>query len=46
MGVQLEVLKNLQFYNQLVDIASKNNHPKTLEMQQNFEKHYQDFLML
>ena len=46
MGVQLEILKNLQFYNQLVDIASKNAHPKTLEMQQNFEKHYQDFLML
>ncbi len=46
IGVQLEILKNLQFYNQLVEIASKNNHPKILEMQQNFDKHYQNFLIL
>jgi len=46
MGVQLEILKNMQFYNELVEIASRNQHPNIMKIQQDFEKFYQEFLML
>ena len=45
-GVQLEILKNLQFYNQLVQISSENKHPNNIRIQQDFEKFYQQFLIL
>ena len=45
-GVQLEILKNLQFYNNLLEIASKNNHPNNNKIAQDFEMFYQDFLVL
>ena len=46
LGVQLEIIKNLQFYSQLVEIASKNKHPNAINIQQNFEKWYNEFLRL
>ena len=45
-GVQLEILKNLQFFNQLVEIAQKNKHEDNNLMQQDFEKYYRKFLVL
>ena len=46
MGVQLEILKNLQFYNELLEIASENKHPDIIQIKQDFDKSYQKFLML
>ena len=46
IGVSMEILKNLQFYNELVEIASKNNHPKALDMKQEFEEFYRSYLIL
>ena len=46
MGVQLEIIKNLQFYNQLVELANKNMHPESTKIKQDFEKAYQNFLLL
>ena len=45
-GVQMEILKNLQFFNQLVEISLENNHAESNIMQQNFEKFYRQFLIL
>tara|TARA_B100001250_G_scaffold400494_2_gene411113 strand:- start:2961 stop:5963 length:3003 start_codon:yes stop_codon:yes gene_type:complete len=45
-GVHLEILKNLQFYNSLIKIASENNHPDKDMMQQDFQKFYQLFSSL
>lgn len=45
-GVSLEILKNLQFYNQLLEICENNNHPKITTMQQDFQRFYQNYLML
>jgi len=45
-GVQMELLKNLQFYNQLVEISTQNNHPDKQKIQQSFETFYRKFLML
>ena len=46
IGVSMEILRNLQFYNELVEIASKNNHPKALDMKQEFEEFYRSYLVL
>ncbi len=46
IGVSMEILRNLQFYNELVEIASKNNHPKALDMKQEFEQFYRSYLVL
>jgi hypothetical protein len=45
-GVSMEILKNLQFYNQLVEIATKNNHPNINTIQQDFQEYYREFLTL
>ena len=45
-GVQFEILKNLQFYNDLIQIALENKHPEKDVMQQDFQKFYQSFLTL
>ena len=45
-GVSMEILKNLQFYNQLVEISIKNNHPNSNTMQQDFQEYYRQFLTL
>ena len=46
IGVSMEILRNLQFYNELVEIASKNNYPKALDMKQEFEEFYRSYLVL
>ncbi len=45
-GVHLEILKNLQFYNSLIEIAVENHHPEQIQIQTDFQKFYQNFLML
>ena len=45
-GVQMELVKNLHFYNQLVEISTQNNHPDKQKIQQSFETFYRKFLML
>ena len=45
-GIYLEILKNLQFYNDLVEIATENNHPNKDLMRSDFQKFYQNFLTL
>lgn len=45
-GVSMEILKNLQFYNQLVEIAITNNHPNSNVIQQDFQEYYRQFLQL
>ena len=46
MGVSIEILRNLQFYNELIELATKNNYPSALEMKQEFEQFYRNYLML
>ena len=45
-GVSMEILKNLQFYNQMIEICSENNHPDTNRFKQNFEDFYRQYLIL
>ena len=45
-GVQLEILKNLQFYNELLKISIEHNHPKNEVLQEDFEYFYQKFLSI
>ncbi len=45
-GVQLEILKNLQFYNDLIELTSKRGHPNQEKINQDFESFYQKFLTL
>ncbi len=45
-GVQLEILKNLQFYNELLKISIEYNHPKNEILQADFEYFYQKFLSI
>jgi len=45
-GVSIEILRNLQFYNQLIEMAKTNNHPNITIMEQEFEKLYRNYLML
>ena len=45
-GVQLEILKNLQFYNNLIEISSKYKHPNNDQIMRDFEIFYQEFLAL
>ncbi len=46
IGVSIEILRNLQFYNELIEIAVENNHPDAIEMKQEFEQFYRQYLML
>jgi len=45
-GVAMDILRNLQFYNQLVEMAKTNNHPNITIMEQEFEKLYRNYLKL
>ncbi len=44
--IQVELVKNLQFYNNLVIISEENNHPNNRRIQQDFQRFYQQFLSL
>ena len=42
--VENEIFKNLQFYNQLNEIAQKNNHPESLKINSEFLNFYQKWM--